>query len=327
MSPAGRLAASASISVVALAAVVGVPSAVAGGKVPPSSGIDAAPVSAPGSKLAYVTRRAGRDTKLVETFSGGLGVVRRARLAGRFSVPVVANDGSPSGLSADGQTLVLTKPRRAALPGRTTRLAVVDVRRLRIQRVLNLRGNFSFDAISPDGRTMFLIRYADPRDPTQYSVRAYDLAARRMLSGRIVDPSEPDEDMSGFPMTRAMGLDGRWAYTLYDGTEHPFIHALDTERREAVCIDMDLLAGRSNGLGDLKLRPSDGRLDVLAGTEVLASVDTSTHELIRRRAAARPPVAADEAGFPWLVIAAPTAALLLLAAVGRRRFSTRTAVP
>jgi hypothetical protein len=326
MSPAGRLAASASISVVALAAMVGVPSAVAGGKVPPSSGIDAAPVSAPGSKLAYVTHRAGRDTKLVETFSGGLGVVRRARLAGRFSVPVVANDGSPSGLSADGQTLVLTQPRRV-LPGGTTTLAVVDVRRLRIQRVLNLRGNFSFDAISPDGRTMFLIRYADPRDPTQYSVRAYDLAARRMLPGRIVDPSEPDEDMSGFPMTRAMGVDGRWAYTLYDGTEHPFIHALDTERSEAVCIDMDLLAGRSNGLGDLKLRPSDGRLDVLAGTEVLASVDTSTHELIPRRAAARTPVASDEAGLPWLVIAAPTAALLLLAAVGRRRFATRTAVP
>ena len=326
MSPAGRLATSASISVVALAAVAGVPSAVAGGKVPPSSGIDAAPVSAPGSKLAYLTRRAGPDTELVEAFPGGLGVVRTARLVGRFSVPVVANDGSPSGLSADGQTLVLTKSRRA-LRGGTTRLAVVDVRRLRIRRVLNLRGNFSFDAISPDGRTMFLIRYADPRDPTQYSVRAYDLGARRMLAGRIVDRSEPDEDMSGFPMTRAMGLDGRWAYTLYDGTEHPFIHALDTERRAAVCIDMDMLAGRSNGIADLKLRTSDGRLDVLAGAEVLASVDTSTHELIRRRAAERLPAASEEPGFPWLLIAAPTAALLLLAAVGRRRLATRTAAP
>jgi hypothetical protein len=320
MSPAGRLATSASISVVALAAVVGVPSALAGGKLPPSSAIDAAPVSAPGSELAYVTRRAGRDTKLVETFPGGLGVVRRARLAGRFSVPVVANDASPSGLSADGQTLVLTKPRRASRGGTTT-LAVVDVRRLRIRRVLNLRGTFSFDAISPDGRTMFLIRYADPRDPTQYSVRAYDLGAWRMLPGRIVDPSEPDEDMSGIPMTRAMGLDGRWAYTLYDGTEHPFIHALDTERREAVCIDMDMLAGRSTGIGDLKLRPTDGRLDVLAGAEVLASVDTSTHELIPRRAAARPPAPSEEAGFPWLIIALPTAAVLLLTALVRRRLA------
>lgn len=325
MSPAGRLATCASISVVALAATVGIPSAVAGGKVPPGSGIDAAPVSVPGSELAYVTRRAGRDTKLVETFPGGLGVVRKARLAGRFSVPVVANDGSPSGLSPDGRTLVLTKPRRT-LGGGTTTLAVVDVRRLRIRRVLNLRGNFSFDAISPDGRTMFLIRYADARDPTQYSVRAYDLGARRMIPGRIVDPSEPDEDMSGFPMTRAIGLDGRWAYTLYDGSEHPFIHALDTERREAVCIDMDMLAGRSNGIADLKLRPSDSRLDVLAGTQVLASVDTSTHEVIPRRAAARPPAASDEAGFPWLVIAGPTAALMLLAAVGRRRSTARTRV-
>jgi hypothetical protein len=326
MSPAGRLATLASISLVALAAVVGVPSALAGGKIPPSSGVDAAPVSAPGSELAYVTRRAGRDTKLVETFPGGLGVVRRARLAGRFSVPVVANDGSSSGLSADGRTLVLTRPGGVRRSGITT-LAVVDVRRLRIRRVLRLRGNFSFDAISPDGRTMFLIRYADVRDPTQYSVRAYDLGAWRMLPGRIVDPSEPDEDMSGLPMTRATGLDGRWAYTLYDGSEHPFIHALDTERRQAVCIDMDMLAGRSNGIADLKLRPSDGRLDVLAGAQVLASVDTSTHDVIPRRRAPRSPADPEEAGFPWLAIAAPTAALLLLAAVGRRRLVSRTAAP
>jgi hypothetical protein len=89
---------------------------------------------------------------------------------------------------------------------------------------------------------------------------------------------------------------------------------------------MDMLAGRSNGLAGLTLRPSDGRLDVLAGTQVLASVDTSTHEVIPRRAAARPPAAADEAGLPWLVIAAPTAALLLLAVFGRRRIGRKRAL-
>ena len=48
--------------------------------------------------------------------------------------------------------------------------------------------------------------------------------------------------MSGLPMSRApRAASGRWAYTLYDGAgEHPFVHALDTEQRTAVCIDLDM---------------------------------------------------------------------------------------
>jgi hypothetical protein len=326
MSAQGRLLGSIAISVAAFAAAAAAPPAVGAAVKGFVIGVDAAPVSAPGGDVAYVTRRIGRDTKLIETASGGLGAVRSVRLAGRFSVPVVAYDGSPSGLSADGRTLVLINP-RTSLRRRTTTLAIVDASSLRLRRVLKLHGNLSFDAISPDGRTLFFIRYTNPRDTTQYSVRAYDMRTQRMLPGRIVDPSEPDEDMSGLPMTRATGPDGRWAYTLYDGNEHPFIHALDTVRRSAVCIDMDMLAGRPNGIGDLKLRPSGDRLDVLAGTQVLASVDTSTHELIRRVARRQHPRPEEEASFPWLLIAGPTAALMLLAAVGRRRSATRTAAP
>ena len=321
MSAKGRLLGSIAIAVAALAAAAVAPPTVGAAVKGFVIGVDAAPVSAPGGDVAYVTRRVGRGTKLIETAPGGLGAVRSVRLSGRFSVPVVAYDGSPSGLSADGRTLVLINPRNS-LRRRITTLAIVDARRLRMRRVLKLHGTLGFDAISPDGRTLFFIRYADPRDTTQYSVRAYDLRTQRMLPGRIVDPSEPDEDMSGLPITRATGPNGRWAYTLYDGNQHPFIHALDTVRRSAVCIDMDMLAGRRDGISELKLRPGGGRLDVLDGAKVLASVDTSTHEVIPRSAPARRPAAPEEARFPWLPIAAPTAALLVLvlaAAVARRR--------
>jgi hypothetical protein len=330
MSAAGRLTTSLSISLGALAAMAAVPPAAAAAVGPPVIGVDAAPVSAPGSDVAYATRRAGNDTRLVATAPGGPAQTRTLQLAGRFAVPVVAYDGSADGLSADGRTLVLIDPRNS-LRRRSTKLAVVDARRLRLRRVLRLPGNFSFDAISPDGRTMYVIEYLSPRDITSYAVRAYDLRARRLLPRPIVDPSEPDEDMSGFPITRTRGVDGRWAYTLYDGNEHPFIHALDTERRSAVCIDMDMLAGRRTGISELKLLPGGGRLDVVDGTKVLASVDTTTHEVIPRPVrparAADPPGDANGGGFPWLPIAAPTAALILLAAVGRRRLSTRTAAP
>jgi len=67
-------------------------------------------------------------------------------------------------------------------------------------------------------------------------VRAYDLAARRLLPEPVVDPREPGEKMQGLPMTRATSADGRFAYTLYERPRGaPFIHALDTVRGSAAC--------------------------------------------------------------------------------------------
>jgi hypothetical protein len=50
--------------------------------------------------------------------------------------------------------------------------------------------------------------------------RAYDLHAGGMLRKPIVDPTEPDEAMRGYPLTRATTENGRWEYTLYDGGAH-----------------------------------------------------------------------------------------------------------
>jgi hypothetical protein len=238
-------------------------------------------------------------------------------------VPAVAYDGSPSGLSADGRTLVLISP-RAHFPRASTTFAVIDAKRLRLRRHIRLRGDFSFDAISPDGRLVYLINYLSKSDFTKYAVRAYDMRARRLLRDPVVDPSEPEEDMSGLPMSRVSDAEGRWAYTLYSGRKHPFVHALDTERRTAVCIDLDDV----HSLGALELHGN--RLDVLGGRGgVVASIDTSTHRVIPRPERRTPSTAAAAAaGTPWLLVAAPTAALILLAAVGRRRLTaTRTAAP
>jgi hypothetical protein len=247
-------------------------------------------------------------------------VLRSLRLKGNFSVPAVAYDGSPSGLSADGRTLVLISP-RAHFPRASTTFAVIDAKRLRLRRHIRLRGDFSFDAISPDGRLVYLINYLSKSDFTKYAVRAYDMRARRLLRDPVVDPSEPEEDMSGLPMSRVSDAEGRWAYTLYSGRKHPFVHALDTERRTAVCIDLDDV----HSLSGLELHGD--RLDVLGGSGgVVASIDTSTHEVIPRPAKRTPATEETAAGIPWLLIAGPTAALMLLAAVGRRRrTATRTA--
>jgi hypothetical protein len=188
-----------------------------------------------------------------------------------YTIPAVAYDGTTDGLSADGRTLVLIQP-RARFPRAVTRLLLLEAKRLRIRETIELRGDYSFDALSPDGSTLFLIHYLSARDPNRYEVRAYDLRRGRLLPDPIVDPNEGGEEMRGAPITRATSPDGRWAYTLYDGAgAHPFVHALDTVQRTARCIDLHELAGR-NDLGNLRLSLEGETLSVTdaSGTVIQA---------------------------------------------------------
>jgi hypothetical protein len=306
--------------VLAIVAALPAPAAAAVEKAP-GVGRDASslPLSAPGGDVAYLAQGTKRVTRLMETPRAGGPALRALRIPGSFALPAVAHDGLPSGLSGDGRTLVLINP-RTRFPRANTTLAVVDAGRMRLRRRIHLRGDFSFDAISPDGRLLYLIQYLSPRDVTDYAVRAYDMRARRLFRQPVVDPSEPDEDMSGVPLSRVTDAGGRWAYTLYASEEHPFVHALDTQERTAVCIDLDIHGGNALAMGE-------DRLDVLRGEHVLASIDTSTHRVIAaptKRPAQRKHAGAEAAGLPWLLIVGPTAALVLLAAVGRRR---RAAAP
>ncbi len=129
----------------------------------------------------YVTLPAGSSTVVARVNPAGGRVVASRLVPGRFTIPAVAYDGSAGGLSADGRTLVLIQP-RVGFPRDRTPLMVVDAERLRPRTVIRLRGDFSFDAISPRGSLLYLIQYVNPSDPTRYLVRAYDLRAGRLLA-------------------------------------------------------------------------------------------------------------------------------------------------
>lgn len=265
-------------------------------------------VTAPGGEHRFVTLAAGKNT-VVARIERGSGIVRQSRVLGEpLTIPAVAYDGSTAGLSADGSSLVLIVP-RPSFPRATTTFAFLNVRTLAVKRRLTLTGDFSFDAMSPDGRWLYLIQYTSAVDPLQYRVRALDSVTGRLLPKPIVDPREPGEAMNGTPLTRAMSPDGRWAYTLYDGTEHPFVHALDTTGRSARCIDLDWLHGRKD-LWQLRFSMSDdGReLSVRNGKKTVAVVDTRTF-------AATTGVEVDEDGrSPWVFVVG--IGLLLAAAAG-----------
>jgi hypothetical protein len=233
-------------------------------------------VVSPSGEERYVTVPAG-DGTVVAQVSTGDGTIQSSRLLpGKLTITAVAYDASASGLSADGKTLVLIEPRKR-FPRARTRLAILDVPRLSRRATIDLRGDFSFDAISPHGGLVYLIQYRSKTDPTRYLVRAYDVRAQRLLAAPVVDPREPGEDMRGRPLSRATGRGGRWAYTLYDGAGGtPFVHALDTTRRTARCVDLDDLV--SSEIGRARLRLVRGELRVVGGGRVLARVDTRTLE-------------------------------------------------
>lgn len=270
----------------------------------PVLGVDAGPtgVTDLGETTRFVTMPSGPNTVVarVETEGGRISASRSLR--GDLTIPAVAYDGSAGGLSADGSTLALIQPRRA-FPRSRTRFELIATRTLRARSVIDLRGDFSFDAISPDGRFVYLVNYTSQTDPTRYRVRAYDARAGRLLPNPVIDPTEPDEQMRGTPMTRAMSPDGRWAYTLYQGFDGtPFIHALDTAGITARCIDLEKLAGQDVSAFRLDVDSSGGELDVRKGSQVMARVDLATF-------AASVPVRVGPAARslpvrPWMVIAA-----------------------
>jgi hypothetical protein len=195
-------------------------------------------VVAANGKVRYVAhQRAGKTIVEKRRVADGRLLQRRA-LAGAYGLPFVAYDESVGGLAHDGRTLVLARPLTPATT--ESRFPIVDTRTLRVRSVLTLRGAWAFDALSPNGSTMYLIEYQSV-DPSalRYRVRAYDLAAGRLDPRVIVDKREPNEKMTGFPVTRVAQRDGGWAYTLYSRqADAPFVHALDTRERVAFCIDL-----------------------------------------------------------------------------------------
>src|SRR5262249_6261624 len=144
------------------------------------------------------------------------------------------------GLSRDGGTIVLAST--AGPYASPSKFLVVDSRRMKVLRAIVLRGSFSFDALSPDASRMYLIEYTHgfSNDPNHYIVRGYDMRTNRLMPGRIVDRVEKDEKtMAGYAQTRTTSVDGRWVYTLYQKPSgEPFVHALDTVRAAAYCIDL-----------------------------------------------------------------------------------------
>lgn len=305
--------------IAAFAALVLVPTAAADGGGPNPGVMEGwTGVTGPGQPLRYVTLLTGKETVLQGIRRSTGRVIEWNVISGQWGVPMVANDGTPGGLSRDGRLLVLADaaPQRNTLRA-VSRFLLVNGRTLRIWRHIDLRGDFAFDALSPNGRTLYLIQHVSGRDLTRYRVRAYDIPSRHLLPRVIADRRQASWVMQGYPVTRATSADGRFVYTLYQQPGgFPFVHALDAVGGTAVCVGIPW-RGKQNALPGVKLR-----LDERAGTLTLQTwrgrplfgIDTASYWVTRSTS--------HPARFPSAAILGPVAAfvaLLLLGLTLRRR--------
>ena len=303
----------AAIAIATAAALLASATSAAADGGPVEASYDPAGATAPGAPVRYVALYGKRSTIVAKVRRSGGEVVRSLALEGELAIPSVSVDGTADGLSADGRTLVLVRP-RMRYERRRTVLTILDARRLRVRKRLTLRGDFAYDALAPDGRTLYLVQYLSG-DLTHYAVRAYDLRAGRLRPDPIVDPRERGEEMRGYPMTRLYGPRHRWAYTLYDGNgKEAFVHALDTVAGTARCIDLPMLRMQYAYDARLALRAGGRRVAVYEphGRE-LATFDTRTFAASKPAARApAPPPRTDDDGAPvW-----PLAGLALLLGAG-----------
>jgi hypothetical protein len=276
----------------------------------PSPGVtfDARGISNGASSLTYVTEAAGNLSTLVVRNQSER-VFKKRTFQGLYGIPLVTYGGARGGLSRDGRTLVVAKASQGSGLATTSRFLVLDTSTLRTRRAIDLQGDFSFDALSPDARTLYLIQHSAATDFERYRVRAYDLTRGRLLPDAIVDRTEPN--MRGIPVGRLVGPGAGWVYTLYSHqADEPFVHALDTVHGQARCLDIEW-HGNQDVLWSAHLKLSDGRLAVLTKQgKPIAKLDLQT---------------AKESGFAVGWIGAIAAAVLAGTAlvVWSRRVRTR----
>jgi len=249
----------------------------------PSPGLLQGPagITTPTQKYRFVTLHGRATTKLAAIDKATGRVVHSRLLRGEWGIPYVAFDGTVDGLSRDGTTLVIAdwvQGKNSPFRPRSS-FRIYGTKLLDLRSRFTLRGDFSFDALSPDGQTLYLIQHVgDENDVFKYIVRAYDLRAGRLLPQAIADKRQQGWIMRGLPMKRLASADGRWVYTLYrqDGG-YPFVHALDAANRRAVCVGIPW-QGNQEPLGKAILSLADGKLLISAGGRRFA-IDTETFDL------------------------------------------------
>jgi hypothetical protein len=154
-----------------------------------------------------------------------------------YALPNLGYQGPTAGLSPNGRWLTLTDNPHAAAKAATSFLVGPSSLSGSFKTV-RLDGTFSFDAISNDGNSLYLIQQMG--DPNHYQVRLYQIGpdGAGLVTSPVVDKREASEPMNGIRGDSVADPTGKYVYTVYARDAGPFIHALPLDQPFAWCVDL-----------------------------------------------------------------------------------------
>jgi hypothetical protein len=162
--------------------------------------------------------------------------IAQATIPSGYSLPSLGYQGPTAGLSPNGQWLALTD-NGSAVTGKLVSSFVVGSSSLSGGfKTVRVNGDFSFDALSDTGQSLYLIQKMG--DPNHYQVRLLDVRSGTLVEPPVVDKRDAAEPMNGIRGDSAASPLGQYVFTVYARAAGPFIHALPLDQPFAWCIDL-----------------------------------------------------------------------------------------
>jgi hypothetical protein len=190
---------------------------------------------APDWSRYYVVEK-GTTTSTLKAIQPSSGqTLAQTSIPGGFFLPDLTGLGPTAGLSPNGRWVTLTR-QLSDLHGTTTSVMIGDSSLSQTFKRVDLTGDFSFDALSNDGNSLYLIQKM--QDANHYQVRLYTIADHSLMPGAVVDKREPNEPMNGIRGSSVAAPGGAHVYTVYIRDKGPFIHALGLSDPFAFCVDL-----------------------------------------------------------------------------------------
>ena len=153
-----------------------------------------------------------------------------------YTLPNIAFQGPTAGISPNGRWLALTSQSNASGGVITTNFLVGSSSLTDSFKAIQVNGDFVFDALSNDGKSLYLIQKMT--DANHYRVRLYDVGAGSLTPQVVADKRQPNEPMNGIRGDSVADPTGNYVYTVYLRAAGPFIHALPLDQQFAWCIDL-----------------------------------------------------------------------------------------
>lgn len=142
----------------------------------------------------------------------------------------VTGDWQLAGLSPNGTWLALSQADEL-----TSKVQVLDTTGEKDSHTLTLDGTFEVEAISNNGRYVYLIEHLSGEN---YRVRLYDVFGEELAQEALRDKRISDSFMAGYAWGTTTSLQGDWLLTLYldPNKEHAFVHALNLDNNLTLCL-------------------------------------------------------------------------------------------